>query len=134
MRTRPPARPPSLFVQSLHEVFAPLGRIEARRMFGGHGLYHEGVMLALVVGDTLYLKADAQTQADFDALSLPAFSYQREGRPATITSYRQAPEAMFDDAEAALLWARRALEAALRAQKAKPVRKTASPPASKARR
>ncbi|WP_017760371.1 TfoX/Sxy family protein [Pseudacidovorax intermedius] len=136
-RTRgAPARSPSLFVQSLHEVLAPLGRIEARAMFSGHGIYHEGVMLALVVRDTLYLKVDTQTQADFDALQLPPFCYQRQGALATIPSFRQAPEGIFDDAEMALAWARRAYEAALRAQRARPPRvrrpNTAAPPASKA--
>ena len=136
-----PGRAPSLFVQSLHEVLAPLGRIEARRMFGGHGLYHEGVMLALVLRDTLYLKADAISQAQFDALGLPAFSYQREGRPATLTSFRQAPEAIFDDPEQALHWGRLAYEAALRAHQAKPARArrtvtapTSPPPPRKTRR
>lgn len=131
-----PGRSPSLFVQNLHEVLAPLGRIEARAMFGGHGIYHEGVMLALVVRDTLYLKVDTQTQADFDALQLPPFSYQRQGAPATILSFRQAPEGIFDDAEMALAWGRSAYEAALRVQQARPPRvrrpNTAAPPAAKA--
>ncbi|SIQ08961.1 TfoX/Sxy family protein [Pseudacidovorax sp. RU35E] len=130
--TGAPGRSPSLFVQSLHEVFSPLGRVEARRMFGGHGLYHQDVMLALVVRDTLYLKADAASQTEFDALGLPAFSYQREGRPATLTSFRQAPETIFDDTEQALHWGRLAYEAALRAHQAKPARARGRTPATSA--
>ncbi|OUM00637.1 TfoX/Sxy family protein [Variovorax sp. JS1663] len=103
----------SQFVQSLHEVFERMGRIEARRMFGGHGVYHDGRMFGLVANDTLYLKADDQTLAAFERRGLPAFGYEREGRR-TEMSYRQAPEEIFEDREAALRWGRMAWEAALR--------------------
>ncbi|CAN7558160.1 TfoX/Sxy family protein [Variovorax sp. LjRoot84] len=103
----------SEFVRSLHEVFERFGRIEARRMFGGHGIYHEGRMFALVARDTLYLKADPQSVAHFDRLRLPAFEYTRSGKTMQ-TSYREAPAEVFDDRDEAALWARRAWEAALR--------------------
>ncbi|MDB5848529.1 MAG: transcriptional regulator [Rhodoferax sp.] len=103
----------SAFVDSLHEVFAGLGRIQAKRMFGGHGIYHEGRMIALIAQDTLYLKADAESAGFFDALGLPAFTYQRAGKTASL-SYRQAPVDVFEDRATATLWGRRAFEAALR--------------------
>ena len=103
----------SQFVESLHEVFERMGRIEARRMFGGYGIYHDGRMFALVVRDTLYLKADAHTLAEFDKRKLPAFAYERRGQ-LTETSYRQAPEEIFEDREEAGRWGRMAWEAALR--------------------
>jgi len=103
----------SSFVQSLHEVFEALGRIHTKRMFGGHGVYHEGRMFGLVFQETLYLKSDAQTVGFFDALGLPAFTYQREGKTATL-SYRQAPAELFEDRSEATLWGRRAWEAAVR--------------------
>jgi len=111
----------SEFVQSLHEVFERFGRIETRRMFGGHGIYHEGRMFALVARDTLYLKADEQSVAHFDRLRLPAFEYQRQGKTAQM-SYREAPAEVFDDRDEAAAWARRAWEAALRSG-TKPKRK-----------
>jgi DNA transformation protein len=106
----------SSFVDHLQEVFAGLGRVEARRMFGGHGIFHEGRMFALVAHETLYLKADDETAPFFEALGLPAFTYQRQGKTAQLR-YRQAPEAVFEDPAAAMLWGRRAFEAALRAKR-----------------
>jgi DNA transformation protein len=103
----------SEFVQSLHEVFERFGRIESKRMFGGHGIYHEGRMFALVVRDTLYLKADPQSAPHFDRLRLPAFEYTKQGKTMQM-SYREAPAEVFDDRDEAALWARRAWEAALR--------------------
>lgn len=103
----------SAFVQSLHEIFERLGRIETRRMFGGHGVWHEGRMIALVARDTLYLKADAESAAHFDQQNLPPFTYERQGKSMPM-SYRQAPADLFEDREEAALWGRRAYEAALR--------------------
>lgn len=103
----------SSFVDSLPECFEPFGRVEARRMFGGHGIFHQGRMIGLVARDTLYLKADGQTAGFFEALSLPPFTYLRQGREATL-NYREAPVAFFEDRDAAALWAGRAWEAALR--------------------
>jgi DNA transformation protein len=122
--------PRSNFVDSLHEVFERFGRISARRMFGGHGLFHDGRMFALVTGETLYLKADAGTAVHFDRLHLPAFSYDRHGKMVQM-SYRAAPVEVFEDHDAATLWARRAWEAALRSGKA---RKPAPAPARKTKR
>lgn len=55
----------SEFAHSLHEVFERLGRVEMRRMFGGHGVYHEGRMFGLIAGNRLYLKVDAESAAYF---------------------------------------------------------------------
>ncbi|MBU1442315.1 MAG: TfoX/Sxy family protein [Gammaproteobacteria bacterium] len=114
----------SEFVQSLHEVFERLGRIETRRMFGGHGVYHEGRMIGLVSGDRLYLKTDAESAAHFDERRLPPFEYQRAGK-LTPTSYREAPAEVFEERDEAALWGRRAWEAALRSGHAPKARKDA---------
>ncbi|MDI3381312.1 TfoX/Sxy family protein [Xenophilus aerolatus] len=111
----------SQFTDALPELFESLGRVTIKRMFGGAGLWHDGLMCALVVRDTLYLKTDETTRPFFDALDLPAFSYERGGK-VMETSYRQPPETVFEDRQDAALWVRRAYEAALRAANAKPVR------------
>lgn len=111
----------SQFTDALPELFESLGRVTIKRMFGGAGLWHDGLMCALVVRDTLYLKTDETTRPFFDALDLPAFSYERGGK-VTATSYRQPPETVFEDRQEAALWTRRAYEAALSIANAKPVR------------
>lgn len=111
----------SQFTDALPELFESLGRVTIKRMFGGAGLWHDGLMCALVVRDTLYLKTDDTTRPFFDALDLPAFEYTR-GERTTATSYRQPPETVFEDRQEAALWVRRAYEAALRVANARPVR------------
>ena len=57
----------SEFQSFLEDLFAPLGGVSLRRMFGGIGIFHEGVMFALVVDDVLYLKTDETTLAAYAA-------------------------------------------------------------------
>ncbi len=84
------------FAEELHDVFERFGRISLRRMFGGHGVFHEGRMFGLIAGGRLYLKADAETAGFFEARQLPAFEYQRRGQTARI-SYYEAPPELFED-------------------------------------
>ncbi|WGT64875.1 TfoX/Sxy family protein [Variovorax paradoxus] len=115
----------SEFVESLHEIFERFGRIEPRRMFGGHGIFHEGRMIAIVLKDTLYLKSDADSAEHFDKLNLPPFTYERGGKTMPM-SYRQAPADLFEDRHEAALWGRRAYEAALRSGQPPKQKKTAA--------
>lgn len=105
----------SEFVEHLDEVFRLFGPVRSRHMFGGYGIYHEDLMIALVADDTLYLKVDAVSAAQFlEAGSLP-FEYTKGGTTMTM-SYSSAPAEIFDDPEVARTWAIRAYEAALRSR------------------
>jgi DNA transformation protein len=103
------------FVQELLEDWAS---VSARRMFGGHGLYHEGLMFAIVMDQRLYLKADEDNRPEFEALGLAPFTYAMKGRDVALL-YWAAPDTLFDDPQEAVLWARSAWDAALRGHKAK---------------
>jgi DNA transformation protein len=101
------------YIDFLKEVFTEFGPVNARRMFGGHGLYFDGLMFGLVTQDTLYLKADAENQHFFETEGLEKFSYEKQGKRHCI-AYFQAPDQLYDDPEEAALWARRSWEAAVR--------------------
>ena len=103
------------FVAHLLDLLAPLGLVTARRMFGGHGLYCDGIFFAIVHEHTLYLKADGRSRARFERAGCAIFSYLRKGKRATLNFYR-APEAALDSPRLMLPWARSALAAALRAR------------------
>ncbi|OHX37016.1 transcriptional regulator [Methylomonas sp. LWB] len=105
----------SEFIAYLPEVFELFGSIQIRKMFGGYGVYHDGLMFALVADETLYLKADAENVRFFEEQGLAPFEYQREGKMAKM-SYYQAPAEFMEDREQAELWARRSYDAARRAQ------------------
>lgn len=106
------------YIEYLKEVLSPLGEITSRAMFGGHGIYHDGLMFGLVADETLYLKVDKENKADFEAEDLGPFMYEKNGKPMPM-SYFMAPEAIYDDPDAAKHWAQLAYDAALRNRKPK---------------
>lgn len=105
------------FVEYLREVFELFGPVTVRKMFGGYGIYHDGLMFALVADDVLYLKADADNRHYFEQEGLGPFVYDKGGKPVTM-SYYQAPDDLMEDREVAATWAARSFEAALRGRSA----------------
>ena len=103
------------FVSYLHEVFEDFGPIRARRMFGGYGIYHDGLMFGLVADDTLYLKVDDQIRPMFEQLGLGPFEYTRNGKVMNL-SYYEAPPELLEVRQEATRWAALSYEAALRAK------------------
>lgn len=106
------------FVNHVSELLAAAGNVITKRMFGGYGVYLDGLFVAIIVDDELYLKADDLTRAAFDAESCAAFVYSKDGKDMTM-NYRRAPDEAMDAAHLMLPWARCALEAALRARAVK---------------
>lgn len=108
------------FTDWLCDALSPLGDVRARRMFGGAGLFLEGVMVGLIAYDELYLKTDAEADPIFNAEGCPPFRYEAKGRPAIVMSYRRIPETALDEPEDLRHWARIGIDAAFRADAAKP--------------
>lgn len=105
------------------ELLEPLGAITVRRMFGGAGLYVEGLIVGLEIEGTLYLKTDASSRELFADAGGRPFVYDGRDKQVTVASYWTPPDDAMDSPEAMRPWARLALEAALRSAAAKPVKK-----------
>jgi DNA transformation protein and related proteins len=104
--------------EALRELFSGLGRISIRKMFGGKGIYHEGVIVGLVLstGD-VFLKGDATSAPDLEAAGAQRWSYDDgKGRRANMP-YWSIPESALDDPEELAGWTRGAYEAALRSRR-----------------
>jgi len=99
------------FLTLLQDLLSGLGLLSVRRMFGGAGLFANGMMFAIVIDDVLYLKADNKTRGAFEAEGMSPFSYERNGRPVEL-SYWRAPERLLDDGEELCAWAWRARDVA----------------------
>lgn len=108
------------FLSLVLDLMAPLGTISARAMFGGHGLYCNGLFIAIVVVDKLYFKADAQSQPRFESAGLNRFQYAARGKTVQLMYY-EAPVEVYDDSRAMSEWGQLALAAAVRARQ--PARK-----------
>jgi DNA transformation protein len=97
----------------IEELFAPFAAVSVKRMFGGHGVYVDGLFFAIEAGGEIYLKADRHSAARFQEAGSRPFVYQGKDRPITI-SYWSLPDQAFEDADELVRWAKFALEAALR--------------------
>ena len=103
------------FVAHVRDLLQALGPVAPRRMFGGWGLFLDGVMFALIASDRLYLKADRQTEARFAEAGCAPFAYEARGKTIEL-SYREAPDGSLEAPDELLPWARLAVAAARRAK------------------
>ncbi|WP_019996782.1 TfoX/Sxy family protein [Aureimonas ureilytica] len=111
------------------EMFEGLGPVTIRRMFGGKGVYHAGLIVAVDFRDEILLKADATSAPLFAEAGARQWTYEGQtGRP-VLMPYWSIPDEALDDPEALAHWVRLAFEAALRAGAAKPPRRRKAPSA-----
>ncbi len=107
------------FVAHCLELFAPLGVVRVRRMFGGHGVDVDNAFMALIADGVLYLKADVGVQAQFQAAGCAPFSVAGKQGERVVMGYWSAPEDAMESPAQMHAWALLALGCARRAAQAK---------------
>ena len=98
-------------------VLEQLGRVApvtARAMFGGVGVYADGLFFALMDDDTLYLKVDDTNRGDFTAAGRGPFN--PFGDDKHVMQYYELPAELLEDADALRPWVEKALDVARRAR------------------
>ena len=109
------------------------GPVQARAMFGGYGVYLDGLMFGLIAEDVLYFKVDDGNRQEYiDAGSLP-FTYEGKSRPVEMSYYR-VPDTLMDDPGGIAGWAERAHQAAQRSRIGQPPRRSRRVPNKRPRR
>jgi DNA transformation protein len=64
-----------------------LGDVDCRRMFGGYGLYQNGVFFGIISQARLYFKTTATTRTAYVQSGMQPFRHARQ----TLTSYYKCP-------------------------------------------
>lgn len=108
------------YADFLKDLFAPLGPVEIKRMFGGAGVFYSGVMIALAADEELFLKADSVSEPAFIEAGRDAFVFETSNGRRAVMSFRAMPESCFDDPDELEYWGRMAIEAAFREDAKKP--------------
>jgi DNA transformation protein len=103
------------FVAHALDLLSLAGPVQARAMFGGHGLYLRGAMFGLLDDDELFLKGDDESRGAFVEAGCRQWTYPSPKGPMAM-GYWRPPDAAHEDPEAMLPWARLAIAAAARAQ------------------
>ena len=113
--------------EGLKALFEAVGTVSVKRMFGGHGVYADGLCFAVEQGGEVYLKADDEAKAVFANAGSAPFVYTARGKPMT-TSYWRLFASAYDDSDELKRWSALAIEAARRAATAKTARPRAKAP------
>lgn len=94
----------------IHDLFADLGEITTRKMFGGLGIYHAGTIFAIKMSDgSIKLKGIGAMADTFEAEGWKPWRYTRNDGAQSSMPYWDMPESLLDDPGEACTWARRAL-------------------------
>src|SRR5690348_10909835 len=88
--------------------------VRARRMFGGVGIYSNELFFALIHDDALYLKTDAITQREFEAMGMRPF--RPSGEHGEVMGYHELPPEILEDPEALPRWLEASLAVARQAR------------------
>jgi DNA transformation protein len=96
------------YLDYLIDQLKAFGQVAAKRMFGGAGLYHQGLFFGLVADDTLYFKVDDANKADYETAGSGPF------RPfgTYAVGYYEVPADVLEDNSRLQEWAMKAISAA----------------------
>ncbi len=115
------------------EQLAPAGRVTPRAMFGGVGLYLDGLFFALIDDDTLYFKTDDSNRARYEQAGSKPFCPFPD-RPDPPMAYWQVPAEVLEDPDQLAAWAREALAVALAKRARRPSRRRTGTARARTRR
>ena len=96
----------------IEEIFAALGPVAIRRLFGGKGIYFDGLIVGIVMRGELLLKADAETAPAFAAAGSAQWTYGGRRGKLVRMPYWSIPAEAFDDPDEMAVWVRLAYQAA----------------------
>ena len=119
------------YIRELFQHFRP---VNVRRMFGGAGIFCDGLMFGLIFDGAIYLKIDDATIPDFEREGSKPFVYTRAKSPGRVgkhsLNYWRLPERLYDDPEELAVWATRSFEIAQRkkATKSRPTQRSTKRP------
>ncbi|HYJ80474.1 MAG TPA: TfoX/Sxy family protein [Longimicrobiaceae bacterium] len=99
------------------EQLARVTAVTARSMFGGVGIYADGLFFALMDDDALYLKVDDSNRGDFEAAGTGPFNPFDD--PAQVMQYYELPAELLEDPDRLRPWVEKAVDVARAARKRK---------------
>ncbi len=75
-------------------------------MFGGYGLYADGVFFGIIFRGQLFFKTSEETRTAYVTRGMEPF---RPNAKQTLSSYYEVPAEILDEADALIAWAREAV-------------------------
>jgi DNA transformation protein len=100
------------------EQLCGLPAVRPNRMFGGIGLYSDGIFFGLIDDDTLFFKTGPANVADYLSRNMPKFMPFPD-KTGAVMGYHQVPADVIEDPELLADWARKSVSVALSSRAAK---------------
>ena len=88
----------------LHDAMQEIRGVTARGMFGGYGVYRDGVIFAIIVEDELYFKVDEKNLPEYKERGSEAFTYRAKNNKKVSMSYWKLPAEILEDRELLAEW------------------------------
>jgi len=103
----------------LEDVLGHVPGITSRAMFGGYGIYKEGLIFSIIAYDQLYFKVGDKNIDDFKEVESHPFVYERDNHKKTTMSYWLVPEEVMNDKDKIKQWVEKAVEVSKESKKSK---------------
>jgi len=102
------------YAQFVQDQLSEFGEVEFKSMFGGIGIFKDGLMFAKIGGDTFRLKVDETNQKQFEDRGMKPFHSEKKkkGMP-----YWEVPQDVLEDRTELTKWANQSFEIALKSKK-----------------
>jgi DNA transformation protein len=94
------------------------GDIKSRRMFGGYGIYKNGIITGIIVDNELYFKTDEITALDYKSKNSFPFTYDSKGKIVQL-SYWNVPDDVIEDKNLLEEWFNKAWQVSLNSKNRK---------------
>ena len=101
----------------VYDLLKIIPGVTSRAMFGGWGIYKNGVIFALIADGELYFKVDEKTKPDFEKSGSHPFVYSQGNHKSTTMSYWTLPEKVMEDETELENWVNGSVKASQRSKK-----------------
>jgi len=91
------------------DQLAELGFVTVKKMFGGAGVYYDGLIFGLLADDVLYFKVDDSNKSDYVRAGMEPFQ-PFDDKP-MVMPYYEVPVDILENRELLAEWAMKALSA-----------------------
>lgn len=108
----------SFYKYIVEEILENIPGIQSRSMFGGWGIFKDGIFFALIADGALYFKVDENNKKDYEEFGSEPFVYTAKGKSMTM-SYWNLSEEIMNDREKLIEWVDKSVSVALRTKKNK---------------
>lgn len=104
------------FLEYILELLEPSGGITSCRMFGGYAIRKNGLPIALIFQDEIYLKVDDSNRSAYKAMDSRPFTYEKGGKTIVVSNWK-VPIEILEDSEQLMEWTEQSYQVALAAKK-----------------